>query len=1136
MKKSLRRLLNEGDPGSPSDVSTWKLQLPEAPASERGPVKVWEQPVLMRTWEPAKPDRNPLFLEKRIYQGSSGKVYPLPVIDRIETEPRDRLWKALHLENEYVRFMVLPEIGGRVHVGLDKLNGYDFFYRQNVIKPALVGLAGPWISGGVEFNWPQHHRPATFMPVEYSIEREQEGSATIWCSAFDPMSRMKGMHGLCLRPGKTFLELRVRLYNRTTDTQTFLWWANVATHVHEQYQSFFPRDVHYVADHAKRATTEFPLSMGTYYGVNYGERALRGVPKNEMPSQFIPDCSYPVNDLSWYANIPVPTSYMIPASNQDFFGGYDHRKRAGVVHVADHHIAPGKKQWTWGNHEFGYAWDRHLTEQDGPYIELMAGVYTDNQPDFSYLAPGETRTFSQFWYPIREIGVPDFANLDAAIRVVRGAESLQVHLLVTSPRPECTLTVCVDERTAGFWEGDLKPESPLRFDVPSKAGGLEIVLRQSGHILLRYGPDSIAPMPNPEVAKEPPLPADVNTSDELFLAGLHLEQYRHPTRHAEDYWREAVRRDPLDSRANAALGRWHLRRGEFFLAEKHLRTAIARLTERNPNPADCEPFYNLGLALSYSGRHEESYAAFYKATWSAAWRAAGHHRLAELNCARGEWLAALEHIGRSLRVDVDNLNARDLRCLILRKLGRNTEAETEILATRTLDPLDIFSRFLESGQPPENGQQRLDLIFDLLRSGFFEEALLIARPLQFPTQDGSGTMLLYARAHILSRLGRHEEANFACSEAANADSDYVFPHRLEEMLLLEQAIAGNHADARAPYYLGNLLYDRRRHREAIAMWERSVGLDPAFPTAWRNLGFGYYNILHDPKRALEAFAHARDLAPDDARILYEQDQLKKRTGGSSTERLAELEANRDMVLRRDDLSVELATLYNDENQPEGALAILTGRQFQPWEGGEGLVLTQFLRSNLLLAQNALGSGDAQRAHHYLQDTFELPETLGEARHLLQNLSIVDYWMGLVYRELGLMDKAIHHWERAGHQSGDFRHMKTLAVSEMTYWSAISLRQLGREDEARDLLQQILDYAYSLDNRIPSIDYFATSLPAMLLFDEDLKQRQTITTCFLKAQARIGLGQTQEGISLLNEVLKMDQSHSGAIDLLREQGK
>ena len=728
--------------------------------------------------------------------------------------------------------------------------------------------------------------------------------------------------------------------------------------------------------------------------------------------------------------------------------------------------------------------------------------------------------------------MPDYANLDAAVRLVWGTEKLQVHLLVTSALKECTLAVNVDEKAVRLWAGDLKPESPLRFDVQAGAGKLEVLLRQDGHTLLRYAPDSISPMPRPEVAKEPPLPSDVKTSDELFLTGVHLEQYRHPTRHAEDYWQEAIRRDPLDSRANAALGRWHLRRGEFLLAEQRLRTAITRMTERNPNPADGEPFYSLGLALSYLGRHEEGYAAFYKATWNAAWMAAGHHRLAELDCARGEWLAALEHVDRSLRTDVDNLNARNLRCLVLRKLGRSTEAEAELLVTGTLDPLDIFSRFLVSGEPPENGQQRLDLIFDLLRSGFCEEALSVARPWQLPTQDGSGAMLLYARAHILSRIGRHEEAAAAYGEAAKADLDYVFPVRLEEMLMLEDAIAQNPEDAHALYCLGNFLYDRRRHREAIAMWERSVELDPGFPTAWRNLGFGYYNIIHDPERALEAFARARTLAPDDARILYEQDQLKKRTGESSADRLAELEASRDLALRRDDLSVELATLYNDANQPEAALAILTERQFQPWEGGEGLVLTQFLRSKVLLAQDALESGDAQRALRSLQDIFEPPESLGEARHLLMNLSAVDYWMGLAYRELGLMDKATTHWERAADQSGDFRQMKTQTISEMTYWSAISLRQLGKEEEARVLLHRILDFALSLDEQTPTIDYFATSLPAMLLFDEDLKQRQTTTACLLKAQAMIGLGRQQQGKAFLHEVLKTDQSNSVAIDMLR----
>src|SRR5216683_1843128 len=251
-------------------------------------VKVSIEQLVIPTYLPALPDKNPMFLEKRVYQGSSGKVYPLPFTDRIAEKPVDRKWKAIWIENEFIRVMVLPEIGGRIHVLQDKTNGYDAIYHQPVIKPALVGLAGPWISGGIEFNWPQHHRPATFLPVDFEIEEHANGSKTIWCSDHDPMSRMKGMHGVCVHPGRAYLELKVRAYNRTQFVQTFLWWANVATRVHEGYQSFFPPDVYYVADHARRSMSEYPLCQHCYYGVNYGKRSREGVPVNEVAKQFVP--------------------------------------------------------------------------------------------------------------------------------------------------------------------------------------------------------------------------------------------------------------------------------------------------------------------------------------------------------------------------------------------------------------------------------------------------------------------------------------------------------------------------------------------------------------------------------------------------------------------------------------------------------------------------------------------------------------------------------------------------------------------------------------------------------------------------------------------------------------------------------
>ena len=1111
-----------------------KLELPPAPTAEQGPVKAWHAPVSMLTYMPADPDPNPLFLEKRVYQGSSGRVYPLPVIDYIERTPHPHFWNAVHIENEFLRLMILPAIGGRIHVGVDKRTGYDFFYRQNVIKPALVGLAGPWISGGVEFNWPQHHRPATFMPVETAIERDPDGSITIWCSDHDPMARMKGMHGVCLHPGKAYVELKVRLYNRTLQTQTFLWWANVATHVHEQYQSFFPEDVRYAADHAKRAVTEYPLSQGLYYGIDYGERARTGVPSEEMPSQFVPNGSYPSNDLGWYANIPVPTSYMIVGSRGDFFGGYDHRRRAGTVAYANHHIAPGKKQWTWGNHDFGYAWDRSLTDNDGPYVELMSGVYTDNQPDFSFLAPGETKTFSQYWYPIGDIGVPDIANLLAALRVENSEKFVTLHLQVTQDLPEARLAVRTGESEVAHWTGNLTTIDPLHLQLPTNgaSGPLDVILTEGDRRVLRYAANEIVPVPSPTVATEPPLPEEVAGNDELFLNGLHLEQYRHPTRTPEIYWREAVKRDPGDSRCNLALGRWHLNRGEFLLAEKYLRASITRLTLRNPNPPDSEPHYTLGLTLCYLQRPDEAYQAFYKSTWNAAWRAPGYHRLAEIDCTRGDWATALEHLDRSLRAETDNLNARNLRTLVLLRLGRNAEATAFLEETRALDLLDIFSRWLKTDVPPLDGQLLLDLAFDLVRAGFLNEALSMVATATSDTTAGAEPVLLYLQAEILHRLSRPNESAAVRERARHADPAYVFPRRIEELVLLRKAVQADPGDAHAPYYLGNLLYDRRRYSEAIKMWERSVALEPSFATPWRNLGIGYFNVLHDSVRALQAFSKARSAAPCDTRILYEYDQLLKRTGHALPERLAGLEANAALVEQRDDLSVELATLYNNLDQPQRALDLLLGHEFRPWEGGEGLVLSQYVRANMLLAQRFLQCGEPASAIASLVAASLPPLNLSEAKHLLMNLSMIDYWLGVAHHEAGNRCEAERHWTRAARQKGDFQQMQIQAVSENTYWSALALRRLGCEQDALHAFRAILDYSAHLQRQTPKIDYFATSLPAMLLFDEDLARRQTITARYLEAQARLGLDEEADGLRLLEDVLAMDNSHTGAIDLIR----
>jgi tetratricopeptide (TPR) repeat protein len=1119
-----------------------------------GAVAVRIEEVVIPTYMPALPDKNPMFLEKRVYQGSSGKVYPLPFTDRIAEKPMDRKWKAVWIENEFIRAMVLPEIGGRIHILQDKTNGYDVIYNQPVIKPALVGLAGPWISGGIEFNWPQHHRPATFLPADFEIEEHADGSKTIWCSDHDPMARMKGMHGICLHPGRSCLELKVRAYNRTPFTQTFLWWANVATRVHESYQSFFPPDVYYVADHARRSMSEYPLCQGKYYGVDYGERGLIGVPMSGRPANFIPphcggkgDVNYAPNDLSFYANIPVPTSYMCMGSKEDFFGGYDYAAQAGIVHYANHHISPGKKQWTWGNHEFGYAWDRNLTDADSrgefaPYIEIMAGVYTDNQPDFSFLQPCETKSWSQYWYPIQKIGPARHANPDAALNLQLVKGELHFGVAVTSIRPRAVVTITARGKRLAQFKRDLSPAQPLveKIKLPHDIAETDLVIRvsdQAGRELLVFQPKTRVKGSVPPPATEPPEPDHIKSADELFITGLHLDQYRHATRSPVLYWREALRRDPLDARCNNAMGLWHLRRGELPDAEKHFRKAIERLTSRNSNPCDGEAFHNLGLCLRFSDRDDDAYAAFYKATWNQAWAAASYHALAEIDCTRSDWRTALEHINRSLRFDSDPLRARSLKVLILRRLGDADEANILLQDTLQLDRLDWWARHLNGLRVGCDLQTQLDVAHDYARAGFLDEAIGLlngatATSRDLPDQSwGALPLVHYTLGWLETKRCDPKAALSQFKRAAALDPDYCFPARLEEIAVLETAMRANPGDARAPYYLGNLLYDRRRHEEAIRLWERSAKLDPEFSIVWRNLGIGYFNIRKQPAKARASYNQAFKVNPGDARLLYERDQLWKRLGDKPQKRLGELARHPDLVQQRDDLSVELCALFNQTGQYDKASKLIASRKFQPWEGGEGGPLGQHVRAELALGRMALERRDFTEARAHFEQALAAPRNLSEARHLLANQSDIHYWLGCAHAGLGDSASAKKHWIASANFKGDFQEMSVRAFSEMTYYSALSWEKLGQHVQSKQLLLDLLAHARKLEKTTAKIDYFATSLPTMLLFDDDMQFRQVTTALFLQAQAHLGLGKKAKAKSLLRTVLMRDPNHALAADLL-----
>ena len=957
-------------------------------------VKVWQEKVILPTYETGKPEKNPVFIEKRVYQGSSGSVYPYPVIEKIEDVKTDKEYHAVYLENDFVKIMILPELGGRVHMAYDKTKERHFVYYNQVIKPALVGLTGPWISGGIEFNWPQHHRPSTFDAIDFTIEKHDNGSATVWCSEVERMFRTKGMAGFTLHPDKSYLEIRAKLYNRTPFPQTFLWWANPAVKVNDDYQSVFPPDVNAVFDHGKRDVSSFPIAKGTYYKVDYS----------------------PGTDISRYKNIPVPTSYMAITSKYNFVGGYENDSKGGLLHVANHHVSPGKKQWTWGNGDFGRAWDRNLTDDDGPYIELMCGVYTDNQPDFSWLMPGEQKDFVQYFMPYRDLGVVKNATQDALVNLEKVDGKLNVKVYTTGIYPNTTITVRNGDIIILKKEYDASPTVSYEKEIEYANYDLEglsiAVTDANGKILVDWNYEGPNEAEIPEPAKPALQPEEIDNNEQLFLTALHLEQYRHATYSPIPYYQEALRRDTGDVRCNNAMGLWQMRKAKFVVAEPYFRAAIKTLTQRNPNPYDGEPYFNMGVCLKYLGKYNEAYDAFYKSTWNAAWQNQAYFYIAQLDALKGDFEQALVHVNKSIAKNTQDHKALHLKLILLRKLSQEKKAlqlGEEYLAEDHFNYGALYEKYLLTNSEADlkclntlirgNIHSYIEYAQDYASAGFYNEAInLLKNGIDHGQSDYP--MAWYYLGWFYEKSGNPVKADEFYVKGSKANPDYCFPNQVEAVQALNAAVENNPIDSKAYYYLGNFWYGARQYSEAITAWETSLKADGTFPTVQRNLALAYFNKQNKKNEALELLEKAFALDRTDARILMELDQLYKRFNKDLIFRLAFLERQLELVIERDDIYLERIALYNLLGKHDKAYTLIQNRIFHPWEGGEGKVAGQYLTSLIEIAKKSITKGKYKEAIANLMQAQSYPDNLGEGKLGGVQENDIFYWLGVAWEKNG----------------------------------------------------------------------------------------------------------------------------------------
>ena len=1030
---------------------------------------------------PDQPNTLPFFLEKKAYQGATGRVYPIPYTDRLSNTPVDKAYDMITLSNEYIEVELLPELGGKIHGAVQKSNGYEFIYKNICIKPAMVGLAGPWVSGGVEFNWPQHHRPTTFMPTEATLRENADGSKTCWMGEADPFHRMRGMVGVTVYPGSSIVEAKAVVYNRTDAPLPFMWWNNLAVRVHEKYKATFPPDVEWGNDHDRRAVISFPVMKGVFETArpfDYGEGT----------------------DATWFSNIKLPTSVMVMRgqSDMDFLGGYDFAADAGTVTVADHHYSVGKKMWTWGDGDFGRAWCANLTDNDDRYIELMTGVFTDNQPDFTYIMPGEMKTFTTIWYPVREIGPVMNASREGALSFVREGGQLRLGAVTTSARKNACLRVTADGAEIFCAHVDVDPDHAVLREVAVPADVKDTALRaelldESGRLLVSYQPRAKGSKKKPEARPIPPRPKDVESVEELYLHGAHLEQYKHHTYVPEDYYMEALRRDPKDLRCNHAMGRSMMEKGDFAAARMYLDRAIERLKWRNDNPADPEPIYQKARLELLCGNLDAAYQLFADASWQFGWRSACMYEMACIDCRRGDRALAIEHLTQSLETNVHHFAARSL-------LGYLTGDCAELERVLSAAPQDTFARYalylLRGDAVPAficgRPQDVIDAALDFMRAGLNAEAANI-----LATCTKKDQMVSYYLAYVTG------------AQAEHVDLTLCFPNRLEDIAVLRH-FAG---EWQADYLLGCLYYDRMNVDAALDCWTASAQENPAYAFTWRNLAQLRFDHKEDPKQARADLEKAIALAPDNARIVYELLQLYKNIRMPAAERLAYLEAHRAQVMQRDDCALDMVVLYVQLGRFDEARSLLLSRRFNIYEGGEGKLTRLHGWLYTLLGRKAALAGDGAQALDWYKTALVFPANYGEGRHYSAQEGNIHYYTGLLLEAQGDMDGAKAEWETAAAQPSH--------ISEISYFAAASLEKLGRADEAKALYARMLAHSDRCLENADLHGYFGVGMPSPLPFELNIRRQNSIPALLIRALACKGLGDAAESQKALDALCALD---------------
>lgn len=1077
------------------------LLIVSASIAEADNVKAWEGTITMPTYMLDPAEKAPIFERDWSYQRAKRSVYPYPLNDNMTRRREEVTYDCLYMENEFVKLCVLPEFGGRLLYAIDKTNGYDIFYRNEVVKPANVGMTGAWISGGVEWNAFHHHRQTSHIPCDWKIENNADGSKTIWVGETEYRHRMQWAIGITLYPGKSYMEISGRLINSTHNNNSMLYWSNVSTLVDENYQIVLPQETEFVTFHCKNWFAHWPITHEPFNDMDFYENGI---------------------DASWWKNHYMSNSMFIHDQKGDFVAGYDHGRKAGTMLAGNHHISKGGKFWLWGPNS---EWDtKILTDNSGHYCELMVGAFSDNQPDYNWNFPYETKQFSQYWYGIRDIGGVKAGDKRAAINMDMIAPGkVLVGANATERMSKVTLTLNKGDKVLFSKTSAISPASPIMAEVnvdPSiQEHELTVALADaSGKEMFAFTPVVKDPTtPLPEIVDRPLLPHQIENTEECFLVGMRNLQFHNPFVDPIDYFLEVLRRDPGDTRANTQMGVYYRLRGEYDKAAGYLRKAIKRQTKDYTRPKDAEAMYNLGLILKTQGKREAAYDTLYRATWNYTYNSGANTQLAQMYMEDGNVEAALERLEEAIAYNGRNYSAINLKGTILKSLGKNAAAKECFDRVLAEQPVNSYATY-ETSSPAEfrkfmreQPESYLELAITYWHNGFKDKAIKLLQDID--SRVAYPTVKMY--------LGYFTDNDEYIKEAVTMPAGYCAPFRLETIDILQKAKTLCPESSQPYYYLGNLLYNIQPDN-AMKEWEKCIEMNPSHDLAWRNLGWAHWLHTLDYAQSAKCYKKAIEINPDAPLYLEECDQVLEAMGAPVAERYEILKSHHATAERRyHPLSQEVVTgtYVGDYDY----VLDLLDRCYFPTREGVANFHDNFVDALVLAGLQKVEEGKIEEGIQLYLKSFTYPENhqvfLVDERS--NHDAQVHYFLGQAYEKLGNMEEAKKWYQKSADQDFNLKGSK-----DFRYWTGLSLKKLGKNKEAKAIFKTMVKEGKSRIVTQYVNFYGAEGTTGSTV--------ETINSAayYTQALGYKGLGRTFKGNRLLKKVKTLKPDHLWANELLK----